>query len=275
MFSWTEIQAIILVVIKKENIWLEWKKLNIGKFQDVQKIKLPIHPFFPDMFVNIYIVDELLIDTGPKQKKARLAEILHTNNIQKVAITHEHNDHCGMAKWIAKNFSVPIYMNKEKMKKIPFACEQYPEKIECRNHTFIPIFTPGHTRAHTCLYEPNKGWLFSGDLYVTPQPKVSLWSESLSKYIMSLKTVLTLDFDTLFCAHQGIVENGRKKLEEKLEYLEQIQKEAVELYNRGYSVRVIAKKLFPKKARLERISFGAFSSLHLVRQLIRAHNKQV
>lgn len=151
---------------------------------------------------------------------------------------------------------------------------QYPEKIELKNHTLIPIFTPGHTRAHTCLYEPDKGWLFSGDLYVTPQPKVSLWSESLSKYIISLKKVLTLDFDTLFCAHQGVVTNGRKKLEEKLEYLEMIQTEAVELYDRGYSPRVITKKLFPKKAKLERISFGAFSSLHLVRQLIRAHKKQ-
>lgn len=250
------------------------RKLNIEKFQDVQKIKLPISPFLPNMYVYIYIVDELLIDTGPRQRKARLSKIIHTHHIEKVAITHEHNDHCGMAKWISKNFSIPIYMNKEKIKKIPFACTQYPEKIELENHTLIPIFTPGHTRGHTCLYEPDKGWLFSGDLYVTPHPKVSLWSESLSKYIDSLKTVLTLDFDTLFCAHQGVVINGRKKLEEKLEYLEMIQAEAVGLYERGYSPRVIAKKLFPKKAKLERISFGAFSSLHLVRQLIRAHKKQ-
>lgn len=248
--------------------------MNIEKFHDVQKIKLPISLFLPNMFVNLYIVDELLIDTGPRQKKASFSEIIHKYDIQKVAITHEHNDHCGMAKFLAKNFSIPIYMNKEKMKKISFECMQYPEKIELKNHTLIPIFTPGHTRAHTCLYEPDKGWLFSGDLYVTPQPKVSLWSESLSKYIISLKKVLTLDFDTLFCAHQGVVTNGRKKLEEKLEYLEMIQTEAVELYDRGYSPRVITKKLFPKKAKLERISFGAFSSLHLVRQLIRAHKKQ-
>ena len=28
------------------------------------------------------------------------------------------------------------------------------------------IHTPGHCSNHLCLYEPNKGWLFTGDLFV-------------------------------------------------------------------------------------------------------------
>lgn len=259
---------------------MEWKALHISYYKNVQCIKLPINRFFPYMFVYLYMIDNLMIDTGPKYFKYRLGQLWKERKIEKVAITHDHSDHCGTAKWMAKKYSVPIYTNKANTKRSFFKSihaisEQYPELIECREHTFIPIFTPGHTRDHTCLYEPNEGWLFTGDLYVTPEPKVSLWSESLSKYITSLKTVLSLEFDTIFCAHQGVVKDGRQKLEEKLEYLELIQAEAVKLYEKGYSERVIVKKLFPKKARLERLSFGAFSSLHLVRQLIRAHNKQL
>lgn len=265
---------------------MEWNTLHVDQYDSVTCIKLSINRFFPFMHVYMYVIDGLVIDTGPKHSKVWISQVLKTRKVNKVAITHEHKDHCGTAKWIARTYSVPIYMNKVYSKRwslgdalfigqIRKHAEQFPKQIECDQHTFIPVFTPGHTRDHTCLYEPNKGWLFTGDLYITPEPKVSLWSESLSKYIQSLKTVLTLEFDTIFCAHQGIVENGRQKLEEKLEYLESIQSQAVELYEQGYRPRAIAKKLFPKKARLERLTFGAFSSLHLVRQLIRAHNKHM
>lgn len=260
--------------------------MQLKKYNYVEVIRLPIHRFFPDMFVYIYFVDGLLIDTGPRSYNSKVRHLLRNMSIEKVAITHDHKDHCGLAKWISKKLHVPIFLNKVKTRRwsidnvlfigrIKKNAEQYPEKIECKQHTFIPVYTPGHTRDHTCLYEPNKGWLFTGDLYITPEPKVSLWSESLSKYITSLKTVLALEFDTIFCAHQGVVENGRKKLEDKLAYLELIQSEAVHLYEAGYNERAITRKMFPDKTRLERLTFGAFSSLHLVRQLIRAHNKHI
>lgn len=257
-------------------------KLHIDHYEDVQCVKFPINRFFQYMSVYVYFVDDLMIDTGPKHSKRRIGQFLVANNISKAAITHEHSDHCGTARWLVKKHDIVVYTNKANTKRSYFSlrsihtlAEQYPEKIECSHHTFLPIFTPGHTRDHTCLYEPNKGWLFTGDLYITSNPTVSLWSESLSKYIDSLKTVAALDFDTIFCAHQGVVQNGKQMILEKLHYLETIQSEAVELYEQGYSSRMIAKKLFPKKARLERLTFGAFSSLHLVRQLIRAHNKHV
>lgn len=256
--------------------------LHVDDYEGVKCIKLPINRFFPYMSVYVYFVENLMIDTGPRYTKHRLSQLLKKREFDTVAITHEHKDHCGTAEWIAKKFSVPIYTNKVKtrhsffdMRNIHKISEQFPEKIKSGKYTFIPVFTPGHTRDHTCIYEPNKGWLFTGDLYVTPEPKVSLRSESLSKYITSLETVLSLEFDTIFCAHQGVVENGRQKIKEKLEYLKLIQSQAVDLYEQGYSERIIAKKLFPKKARLERLTFGAFSSLHLVRQLIRAHYKHV
>ncbi len=256
--------------------------LHLEHYKQVQCIKLPLNRLIPHMSVYVYIVDNLMIDTGPKHAKKRLGRLIKDKNVNQAAITHEHRDHCGTADWLAKKFAVTIYMNKANARRSFFSCsklhdlaKQYPKKIECTNHELIPVHTPGHTRDHTCLYEPNNGWLFAGDLYITSKPTVSLWSESVSKSIESLKTILALDFDTLFCAHQGVVENGRQMLSEKLAYLETVQAQAVELYNKGYSERAIAKILFPKKARLERLTFGAFSSLHLVRQLIRAHNKRI
>lgn len=276
----------LIIIRKSYSSWMEWSKVHSSYYEDVKCIKLPINRFFPYMFVYAYIVDGLLIDTGPGHSKAQFGRILQEAHVEKVAITHEHKDHCGMAKWINKHFDVPIYMNKVKrgrwslneafvVGQVKNIVKQYPEKIELKQHTIQPIYTPGHTSDHTCLYEPNKGWLFTGDLYVTPEPKVSFWSESISKHIESLRSVITLDFETVFCAHQGIIKNGKQKVTEKLNYLENLQLQVVRLYESGYNERGITKKLFPEKARLERLTFGAFSSLHLVRQIIRSHNKHV
>src|SRR5690625_7061326 len=61
----------------------------------------------------------------------------------------------------------------------------YPDLHETSNHQFITIHTTRHTNDHVVLYEPNKKWLFTGDLYITSHPKVAHKSESIKQYIDS------------------------------------------------------------------------------------------
>ena len=37
--------------------------------------------------------------------------------------------------------------------------------IDAGNYRFEVIHSPGHTDDHICLYEPDKKWLFTGDLF--------------------------------------------------------------------------------------------------------------
>src|SRR5699024_5999220 len=145
----------------------------------------------------------------------------------------------------------------------PFHGEPFPRVIKTSAYEFHPISTPGHTSDHVCLLEPNKGWLFTGDLYVTPYPKVFLKDESISDYIESLEYLQSLDYDTVFCAHEGVIENGKEKMAKKLAYLKRIRSEVVQLHKLGYSDQGIRSKIFPKRVKLELISFGFFSRLHL------------
>src|SRR5699024_11492369 len=107
--------------------------------------------------------------------------------------------------------------------------------------------------------------LFTGDLYVTPYPKVFLKDESISDYIESLEYLQSSDYDTVFCAHEGVIENGKEKMAKKLAYLKRIRSEVVQLHKLGYSDKGIRSKIFPKRVKLELISFGFFSRLHLIR----------
>src|SRR5690625_6674953 len=87
-----------------------------------------------------------------------------------------------MAGWITRNLGVDIYSHEktiphiQKEKYLPwiyrlgriiareFTPIVYPDVLETAHHQFIPIHTPGHTNDHVVLYEPNKKWLFTGDL---------------------------------------------------------------------------------------------------------------
>lgn len=241
---------------------------------EIEGIRRPISRFFPSMHVYIYFVDGLLIDSGPRLNRTRVVKQLKKWDIEKVAITHHHPDHSGLVPWLRQRFDIPIYLNAPTKtnffsRSYRELTEHYPDTIHTNEFEVIPIDTPGHTEDHVSLYVPEEGLLFTGDLYVTSFPKVSLRSESIGQYISSLQKVLTLDFQTVFCAHQGMLRNGRELLEEKLNYLQWVQVQVIELYKAGYNERMITRKLFPKKAKLERLTLGAFSSAHLVRSCLR------
>ena len=44
--------------------------------------------------------------------------------------------------------------------------------IKTEHHNFQVIETPGHCPDHVSLYEPEQGWFFSGDLFVSEDQKV-------------------------------------------------------------------------------------------------------
>ncbi|HLS09144.1 MBL fold metallo-hydrolase [Lentibacillus sp.] len=254
------------------------------KHADIDIIKTAVNPFYSAMKIHLYYIDGLLIDTGPFIRKRHLIPAFKTRDIRQVALTHSHEDHAGMARWIGDHFSADIFCHEKAVSfinKTPwyrrlfsdqhlgFTARAYPDVIRTAQYEFLPIATPGHTVDHVCLLEPNKGWLFSGDLYITPYPKVFLKQESINAYIDSLNKLMPYDVNTIFCAHEGFIHNGKEMLNRKLDYLLNIRRDVTELHQSGFTDREIKKRLFPDKVRLELMSFGLFSRLNLIRSCYR------
>ncbi len=251
--------------------------MEIYNHEEIKIITFPLLPFYQDFVLYIYYVDGLLIDTGPRFRKSKVAAEYEKLPIKQVAITHHHVDHMGMAGWLSRHKDVDIYTHEntlphiKKQKHLPwiyrfgrklagqFEPVIYPEKLTTERYEFIPIYTPGHTDDHVVLYEPHKKWLFTGDLYITANPKVAHRSESIQQYIESLEKILTLDFETIFCAHEGVVTDGREKIKEKIAYLKRMRKAATEMHQEGFTDEEIVKIIFPRQVVLESITFGAFS----------------
>ena len=237
------------------------------------------------MSVYSYIVDGVMIDTGPPKTVNTTLRVIEKNPIQAVLLTHHHEDHTGASceltkvgiqQWIhslglqicAKPPRLPFYRKFFWGKRHSFQALPLENSYSTQHYTFEVIHTPGHAFDHCCFYVSEKKWLFSGDLYVTPRPKSIFSFENIPEQIKSIQKALTYDFDILFCQHAGVLYNGRERLEEKLRYLLQVQEEVLLKKEQGLSEKEITSTLFPYRNLMNRTSLGEYSPKYIVRTIL-------
>lgn len=233
-----------------------------------------------------YCVDGLLIDTGPSCARAVLTRHLQHEKVERIVLTHYHEDHSGNARHfadffhvpilaaerteqLANSLSIPLYRRWVWGKRIEsFPADPLPDRLETPNHRFIVLETPGHSEDHRCLLDEERGWLFAGDLYLGPKLYYAMPEESIPVLMTSIRKVLSHSFDILFCGHQGVVENAHDMLSIKLQYLESLSERVWKLHNKGYSAREITRQCFPGGRLEEWFTGGEWSSINLVRSII-------
>ncbi len=236
--------------------------------------------------ICLFAVDGLLIDTSAKSIANDVLHFASRVHPHQIVLTHLHEDHSGMAGQLQERFQVPVYVHPDFVEAAgkpfqvpmyrqrfwglpdPFMASPVGEWIETERYCFEVIHTPGHAEDHIVLYEPNRGWLFSGDLFLAPKVKIVMKQESMPLLMDSLRRVLELDFETLFCAHAGVVPNGQALLRQKLEHLAWIEEQVDRLAAEGKNLRQITRQLFPKRAPIYYLSRGEWSSTHIVRSFL-------
>lgn len=235
--------------------------------------------------VNLYLLDGTLIDCGPQSMEADIVPFLRKYRPDSVVLTHLHEDHCGMASWIEKNMGIPIYVSPEDIDEAAkdadyaeyrhltwgdreaFHALPLGDAFNTGRHTLKVIRTPGHMPHHNVLFEEENGWLFSGDLYVRSRPRFAAPEENMGEMIASLEKVLSLPFSVVFCAHAGILADGREKLEKKLNYLRELKETVTKMRNDGMSDEAIDKAVFPEEQLITEVSGGEWTSLNMIKTL--------
>ncbi|MDQ0269787.1 MBL fold metallo-hydrolase [Cytobacillus purgationiresistens] len=233
-----------------------------------------------------FIVDGMVVDTGPKNLEKELIPFYEKNTVDQVVLTHSHEDHSGNCPWFAEEKGLPIYAHSNGLdicaqdtpypkyrqmtwgKRAAFKALPLSHTIESINDSWEVIYTPGHADDHVSLYSKERGMMFSGDLYVNPQTRIAMNSESIPSIIHSLKKLLKYDFDSMFCAHSGYHAHGKKQIQHKIDYLEQLYKEVANLYITGNTVIEIREKLFPKRYGMIQLSDGEWDTLHIVSSIV-------
>jgi len=268
---------------------------NKSEFESVSIYRLGWSPVGkPLMTVCLYVIDDLMIDTGQPHMKKEALEIASSHRISKILLTHHHEDHSGNAGDMQKALGAKVFGHKLTSAKMishrrimPYQylvwgrssrCEvgSLPEEsIEHGDYRFEHIHTPGHAKDHTVYFIKNRGWLFSGDLYLGNKIRYFRSDEQITDQIESLKKVLSLDFDKLFCGHNPVMKNGKKALETKLSFMEDLYGKCLEIWERGVPVEMATRELGLREASIVKlVSFGNASLQNIIASAYRSFEKR-
>lgn len=236
----------------------------------------------------VYRVGQSIIDTGPPNQWSVVRRFLRERSVRRVLITHHHEDHSGNGARVKRDLHAEVYAPASAVDPLRhgFRLRPYQYVIWGVPDRFLPdlmppeipvenglrlraIATPGHSPDMTCYLEPNRGWLFTGDLYISSRPRFLRADESVDDQIESLRRVLDLEFATVLCAHRGVVAEGRRAIETKLDYLVSLREEVRELRRSGRSIVKITRMLLGREGVLSFLSLFHFSKRNFVRACLR------
>ncbi len=86
------------------------------------------------------------------------------------------------------------------------------------DYLFRCVETPGHTKGHMCLYEPEEKMLVAGDhILVDITPNISSWNyedDLLEEYLASLDKVYELDIKLVLPGHRRLFRDCKKRIQE-------------------------------------------------------------
>ncbi|MHB1653460.1 MAG: MBL fold metallo-hydrolase [Desulfitobacteriaceae bacterium] len=260
--------------------------MTLNKAHEVLVFNSKVRMMGTTLNVYLYLVDGMLVDSGPHRMEKTISDFCVQNRPDKIVHTHFHEDHTGNTAYLMKKFQLPAYIHpaslaiSRKKGDIPlyrlvfwgrregFQAEALPNFIENSYSRFEVLHTPGHTPDHAVFLDKENGRLFSGDLFVHYKTRVVMDMENIPLIMDSLRKLLKKDFDTVYCAHAGVVKDGYRLIEKKLAFLEELQDTVLILSDRGLEPKAITRKLFPQKPSITYFSFGQWSSYHLVRSLV-------
>ena len=178
----------------------------------------------PYYLTAAYWVDGLLIDTGCAHTAPQLTSALKSLHVNQAANTHSHEDHIGANAGVQELFGCPILAHPEALPILenpklqplqpyrrvfwgwpqPSQGTAIGEWVETERYRFQVVHTPGHSPDHICFFEPEQGWLFSGDAYIGGQDRALREGYDIHGIIASLKkTIRTAGQDDLFRQRHG------------------------------------------------------------------------
>jgi len=263
--------------------------IEISEFEEVTCIKMSIEAEGrPVYWVAAYLVDGLLIDTGGARTAPELVGFLENRRLDLVVNTHYHEDHIGANKLITERYGVQIFAHPDSVPLINRVPELrpyqeyvwgYPEPskvlplgdmIKTESFRFEVVEVGGHSEGHVALFERDKGWCFSGDIFITEKPKVIRADEDARGLIASMLMLAALPSErlVLLTSMGRVIPEGREALLSCAGYFEELGERAKSLAAEGISQAEIRESIFGEGSSLAALTGGHFSSDNLIASLL-------
>ena len=178
----------------------------------------------------------VLIDTGLGISNIREVVESLTELPVMVMTTHVHWDHIGGHKyfnfiavheaekeWLSVKFPVPLSVVKHSLMCKPwssppdFKINQYQifqgipqmllhdgDRIDLGKRSLVVVHTPGHSPGHCCFYEPDKKYIYSGDLVYSGCLDAFYPSTDPQQFWESIQKISSLGIDRILPGHHQL-----------------------------------------------------------------------
>lgn len=263
--------------------------LKITHFDEITRFDLArTLPIRWRYWTTAYLVDGMLVDSGCAHSAPELLMALSDTPLTCITNTHTHEDHIGAngdlqaqrpgLAIFAHPLALPVLadprgMQRQQLYRRVFWGWPKPsigkplsdgETLETEHYRFQVIYTPGHSPDHICLYEPEQGWLFTGDLFVGGKERALRAGYDIWQIIASLKRIAGLPARRLFPGSAQVRENPKQELASKINYLEDLGGRVLELHRKGWGIRAIVRAVCGGPMQIEWITLGHFTRRCLV-----------
>jgi glyoxylase-like metal-dependent hydrolase (beta-lactamase superfamily II) len=263
--------------------------LKITPYGDVTRLDLARTLFGRGRYwTTAYLVDGTLVDTGCAHSAPELAHALAGIPLARIVNTHSHEDHIGAngplqsqregLEILAHPLALPVLTDPRRAQPLhPYRRVMWGwpepsqaqavadgEVIETEHFCFQVLYTPGHSPDHICLYEAQRGWLFTGDLFVGGRDRALRADFDVWAIIASLKRMADLPATTLFPGSARVRDNPREALNAKIAHLEKLGEGVLALTRKGWNASQIARALCGDPMFIEFMTLGHFSRRRLV-----------
>ena len=237
--------------------------------------------------VYVFRAGPYLIDSGFSHARRQLLSWPEIDRARACLLTHHDEDHVGnAAALVHRGLTVmarpevideagraehlPLYRRWIWGTAPPSEIEPMTGDFESSGWRFVPLHTPGHSINHYIFHEPERKLVFSGDLYISRRVPVAKPDEDPLELVVSLRRVLALQPDVMFCAHRGRIERPAEALTRKIEWLEEVIGRARELADRGLALDEIRKRVLGREGLIRYFSRGEYTKRNLIETVLRS-----
>lgn len=257
--------------------------LFVERYADVHRVRMSsIASRAFRLDVSAYVIRGVVIDTGFRHARRPFLHAVDAIGVHGCIVTHWHEDHAGNAVELARR-GIPILIRgdtEEILRQRPrIAAYRHvtwgrPPALDTAMRAFDMVglecvHTPGHSRDHQAVWDPQTRTVFSGDLWLGVRARTMHSSEDPYAIIESLRRVVALQPLRMFDAHRGLIEPAAAAIERKIDWLSKTLSTIERRVAEGWDDATIVKRELGGETAVALLSQGDYTTRNLVRAVRR------